>query len=142
MKKLIGFTLLLMILSSCDPVEWLAGHDSKFYIKNLTNNTLTITTYPQKTSREFIVAPNDSIMIYGSGRSLGDKIFPPFEDIHVFEDIYVYDTEGNVFREWHMEDMTAEEHSIFKEETWKHYKEQMEGPEYAFIWVYDICEGL
>lgn len=139
MIRLIILTLPLMILSACDPNEWLESHRSEFYIKNSTNNTLTISTNPQKTSREMIVSPNDSIIIYGSGRCLGDKMFPPFEDIHVFEDIYVYDTEGNVFREWHLEDMTTEEHSIFKEEVWKHYKEHIEGPKYAFIWVYDIC---
>lgn len=138
MKRFITLTLSLMILSACDPVEWLDGHVSGFYIKNITDNTLEVVTNPKTANKKMIVDPKDSIMIYSAGRYLGDKTFPPFEDILKLDDIYIYDTDGNVLRKWHQAGMTVEENGIFKEDEWRHYKEPIEGPLYFFIWVYDI----
>ena len=137
MKKYIIGALVLLCISACDPDEWLSGHQSLWYFKNTTDIPLEISC-PKIQEELAIMVPGDSIRIYSSGRYFGDNEFPPFEDFLRLDSIYVYDTCGNKLCEWLVKDTMEEDRSVYKEKTWKHYKEHVTGSEYAFIWVFDI----
>ena len=133
---IIGFASLILF-SACDPDKWLSSHSALWYVKNSTDISLKISHSRMRTEHQ-IIEPGDSVCIFTSGRCLGDNEFPPFDDILALDKISVYDKDGNVLQEWHQESSTTDEYSIFKEKEWRHYKEHISGPEYAFIWVYNI----
>ena len=137
MKNYIIGALVLLCISACDPDKWLSGHQGSWYLKNNTDIPLKIIC-PKIQAESTTMVPGDSILIYNSSRYLGDNEFPTFKDFLKMDSIYVYDANGNKLCEWLMKDTMKEERSIYKEKTWKHYKEHIAGPEYAFIWVFDI----
>ena len=137
MKKFLIGVVALLSICACDPVEWLAGHSGLWYLKNVTDVPLKITC--SRTSDTIV--PGDSILIYRSFRYLGDNEFPPFGDILNLDSIYVYDTDGRTLCEWLLKNIAVDERSVYEEENWMHYKEQVEGPTFAFIWVFDIQNG-
>lgn len=137
MKKYIIGTLMLLCISACDPDTWMSGHQGLWYLKNATDIPLEITC-PKIKAQYNTIFPGDSILIYRSCRYLGDNEFPTFEDFLKLDSIYVYDAGGNKLCEWLIKNTTEEERSVYKEKTWRHYKEHIAGPEYGFIWVFDI----
>lgn len=137
MKNYIIGALMLLCISACDPDRWLSGHQGLWYLKNTTDIPLEIIC-PKTQVESTTIVPGDSIRIYNSSRYLGDNEFPIFEDFLKMDSIYVYDANGNKLCEWLVKDTAKEERSVYKEKTWKHYKEHIAGPEYAFIWVFDI----
>lgn len=91
----------------------------------LENETLTL-------------ASGDPIWLYHSSRLSGTRELPPFDDFLELDSIYVYDSAGKELHKWLKGNREVEERSVFKEETWRHYKELI-GPEiYELNWVYDI----
>lgn len=99
MKKFIIGVFVLLSISACDPIEWLSGHQGQWYLKNSTDVPLEITC--QRIREELdIIIPGDSILIFRSGRYLGDNEFPPFEDFLKLDSIYVYGTNGKKLCEW------------------------------------------
>lgn len=137
MKKYIIGALALLCISACDPDKWLSGHQGLWYLKNATEVPLEIDC-PKMQEQSNTILPGDSIRIYRSSRYLGDNEFPTFEDFHKLDSIYVYDVEGNKLCEWLIKNTAEGERSVYNEKTWRYYKEHIAGPEYAFIWVFDI----
>lgn len=137
MKKFIIGVFVLLSISACDPIEWLSGHQGQWYLKNSTDVPLEITC--QRIREELdIIIPGDSILIFRSGRYLGDNEFPPFEDFLKLDSIYVYGTNGKKLCEWFLKNKEVEKRSVYEEKSWIHHKRHIAGPEYAFIWVFDI----
>lgn len=137
MKKFIIGVFVLLSICACDPDKWLSGHQGQWYLKNSTEVPLEITC--QRIREELdIIIPGDSILIFRSGRYLGDNEFPPFEDFLKLDSIYVYGTNGKKLCEWFQKNKEVEKRSVYEEKSWTHHKIHIAGPEYAFIWVFDI----
>lgn len=137
-KNVLIGAFILLSFCACDPDKWLSGHQGLWYLKNTTDITLEI-TYPSIRMDSMTIVPGDSICIYRSNHYLGDNEFPEFDNFLELDSIYVYDAGGNKLCEWLKQNMEVEERNVFKENVWIHCKEHIAGPEYAFIWVYDIC---
>lgn len=136
MRKILSFTLFLLILSSCDPAEWMNGYEARWYIKNNTDITFKASFPDVRWSRDSICNPGDSICIYLSGRYLGQNEFPPFEDILEMNYLYIYDMDGNLLREWIQATTPPSLNTIYYKEYWRHYYTH----NIYFTWVYDITK--
>ena len=54
--------------------------------------------------------------------------------------IYLYDTDGNLLKEWYQEPRPVVEKNIFEEEFWNHFVTQ---DRYStFIWTYDLTNDI
>ena len=145
MKQYIIGAFALLLFCACDPYEWLVGHHAYWYIKNTTDKTLGITVIhmdnrsnPVLENETLTLASGDSIWLYHSSRRLGTRELPLFDDFLELDSIYVYDSAGEELHKWLKGNREVEERSVFKEETWRHYKELIGSERYELTWVYDI----
>ena len=135
-----SFIFLSLILIACDPVEWLTGHHSVWFLKNTTDIPLEIINFCSWDQDSFVVAPGDSTQIFAGGRYFGHNELPPFDDILQLDGIRVFDENGNKLCEWLSQNAAIDKRTIYTENEWRHYATTFEGPELLFIWTYDITE--
>uniref|UniRef100_UPI004056D405 hypothetical protein n=1 Tax=Alistipes sp. TaxID=1872444 RepID=UPI004056D405 len=131
---------------------WLSSNHGYWYVNNMTNNTLEVAIYKHSYEKEYvkkILLPKDSICVGTSGRLLGNRELPQFEDLLQYDSLYICDEKGNVLQKYLQENKDIEERSIFREEEWRFYEEFLgtvktvsNGTLLLFdcIWVYDIRE--
>lgn len=140
MKKYIIGVFVLVFLCSCDPIEWTSGYNAWWFIKNSTDKSIVVYHSRPSHIRDSICNPGDSIIILRSGRALGYHEFPQFEDILMLDYIYLYDTDGNLLKEWYQEPRPVVERNIFEEKFWNHFVTQ---DRYStFIWTYDLTNDI
>ena len=102
--------LSIIIVSSCDPSSWLENHKAKWFIKNMTDDAIEITCSQLKGQKKTIL-PKDSVL---------------------------YAMDGDVIYSWIQDTLEPDCLNIYDESLWRHYTNNIGGPQYEFIWTFDI----
>lgn len=129
--------LSIIIVSSCDPSSWLENHKAKWFIMNMTEDTIEITSSQLKGQKKTIL-PKDSVLIYSINRRVADDKVPAFSDLLKIDSIYVYAMDGNVIYRWIQDTLEPDRKNIYDESLWRHYTNNIGGPQYEFVWTFDI----
>lgn len=135
--KHIFLLLSIIVVSSCDPSSWLENHKTKWFIKNMTDDAIEITCSQLKGQKKTIL-PKDSVLIYSFKHRVADSKLPSFSDLLKVDSIYVYAMDGDVIYSWIQDTLEPDCVNIYDESLWRHYTNNIGGPQYEFIWTFDI----
>lgn len=103
----------------------------------MTDDPIEITSSQMKSQKK-IILPKDSVLIYNSNHRVADDKVPSFSDLLKVDSIYVYAMDGNVIYYWIQDTLEPECNNIYDESLWRHYTNNIGGPQYEFIWTFDI----
>ncbi|WP_288844387.1 hypothetical protein [uncultured Alistipes sp.] len=151
MKKLILSAVVLLSVSSCDllkifqmdPFE--PEHTTEWYIKNLSDETIEITTRNLYGARTVEVGDSVCIIAFHPWQSKGIPTFDSFFD-HWQPDgsgreqyLIVSSTEDEVLKRWTYTAESVAEDPFFQESSWRFYQKEYEtNSELELTWVYDL----
>ena len=147
MKKVISLFATMLLIVACDPLRFY--HIGELYVKNYTDQTLTITFPIYKNSWfDMKIVPGDSICIGHLRFAYKGKIMPNFDTL--FQEIMISSSEdkllnvlseqGELLKKWSYTDKDLPDKQFFKESSWRYY-ERPGGYDPAgitAIWVFDI----
>ena len=146
MKKI--FVLCIIILGgvSCDPPEHLKTHYTYWYVKNATNEPISITTVPGHLMSILTIISGDSVCFHSfcPPQHWGIPSFNGLYDIWkktAVQDQHtdILSNEGSLLKCWNYADRDAEERQFFNESYWRLYmKKYSHSDELNFTWVFDI----
>ncbi|MDE5579627.1 MAG: hypothetical protein K2I85_06755 [Alistipes sp.] len=151
MKKLILAAIVLLSVSSCnllkifqmDPFE--PEHTTKWYVKNLSDETIVISMRNLYGTRTVEVGDSVCIIAFHPWQSKGIPTFDSFFD-HWQPDgsgteqyLIVSSTEGEKLRTWTYTPESAADEPFFEESSWRLYQEEHDmSSELEMTWVYDL----
>lgn len=128
MKKI--FVLCIIILGgvSCDPPEHLKTHYTYWYVKNATNEPISITTVPGHLMSILTIISGDSVCFHSfcPPQHWGIPSFNGLYDIWkktAVQDQHtdILSNEGSLLKSWNYADRDAEERQFFNESYWRLY---------------------
>ena len=150
MKKLIIAAIVLLSVSSCDllkifqmdPFE--PEHTTKWYIKNLSDETIVISMRDLYGARTVEVGDSVCIIAFHPWQSKGIPTFDSFFDhwqpngSGTEQYLIVSSTEDEVLKRWKYTPESVAEDPFFQESSWRFYLEEYDRyPDLELTWVYD-----
>ncbi|HUN14366.1 hypothetical protein [Alistipes sp.] len=151
MKKLILSAIVLLSVSSCDllkifqmdPFE--PEHTTEWYIKNLSDETIVITTRNLYGARTVEVGDSVCIIAFHPWQSKGIPTFDPFfkcwQTDYWGDEQYltIFSADGEVLKRWKYTPESAADDPFFQESSWRFYQKEYEtNSELELTWVYDL----
>lgn len=146
MKKILFLCIIILVGVSCDPPEHLDTHSTYWYVKNVTDESICITTVPGHLMSFLTITPGDSVCFH--------SFFPPqcwgipsFDGLYdIWEKTAVQDqhtdilsSDGSLLKVWNYVDRNAEGRQLFNESFWRLYiKKSKDYTEQTYTWVFDI----
>jgi len=124
----------------CEPLG--SYYEGEWYVKNNTNQTLTLSFLPKRYWKNRDVAPGDSVPIQMSKFTEKVKTKPYFDllpQTMVFygDDIVeVLSKDSVLLKTWNYADKDQPDKQFFKESSWRYYKNPKASMD--AIWVFDI----
>lgn len=147
MKRIIRLIPLLSILCliSCDPGEWMTDNEGYWYIKNMTDKSITVkcivSEYNTRTNE---IAPEDSLGLLLYGIPIAKKELPTFDDFFTYYDhvpVQVFSDDGELLKEWNWSDAEASDlPEFFDESYWRKYTQKKSGKETRISWIFDFYQ--
>lgn len=145
MRKIVFILAVALMAMSCDPKKWTATHDTSWYVKNITDKTLIITTSPF-INADAVVSPGDSalIHIYSPFQYLGGPSYETFYDAWTGKpeqdwNIRICSNDGQLLRTWKYIDRNVAGKQLFNGKYWHFYKRTYDRSDHLTLtWVFDI----
>ena len=140
MKKFLF--LVVLMLTACDPEEYMNYYYGWFYFKNSTDNELivrlSINESPDRVSEydDVTLVPGKSEIIFWYNHLLVDNV-PLFKDFLVVDTITVCDNNGKELIKYIQGEIKEGQRDVFDEKEWS-YTENPD--ELTYIWQFNITE--
>lgn len=135
----------LFCLISCDPGEWMTNNEGYWYIKNMTDKSITVkcivSEYNTRTNE---IAPEDSLGLLLYPIPIAKKELPTFDDFFAYYDhvpVQVFSDDGELLKEWNWSDADAADlPEFFDESHWRKYTQKKSGKETRISWIFDFYQ--
>ena len=147
-KKIIQLFCFMSLIAACDPISY---HDGEWYIKNYTDQTLTISFPPFHARKDGDVAAGDSLLVQLFHFEYKGKVIPYFdrlpqvmasynEDVLLDVSCNVLSEHGDLLKRWRYIDKDLSGKQFFNESSWHYYQfhRSRDKEHITAVWVFDI----
>lgn len=146
MKRIVFLCIIVLVGVSCDPSEHLDTHCTYWYLKNVTDKSISVTTVPGHLMSFLTINPGDSVCFHSfcPPQHWGIPSFDGLYDIWEKTTMQnrhtdILSNDGSILKIWNFADRNAEGRQLFSESFWRLYiKKSEQYTEQTYIWVFDI----
>lgn len=146
MKRIVLLCVIVLVGVSCDPPEHLDTHRTYWYLKNVTDKSISVTTVPGHLMSFLTINPGDSVCFHSfcPPQHWGTPSFDGLYDIWkktTAQDRHtdILSNDGRLLKSWNYADRNAKGRQLFSESFWRLYiKKSEQYSEQTYSWVFDI----